>query len=192
MAETYDRMPTAEGSHTLEVDLTWADLRRFMSYHTLHEPLSRTVMIVGYVGWIAYWTYSTCTLDMSQRGDGSLAKTLPAVYTLLTAIVAAVAGILWYHLFLWGMTSRIFRQSVGGVGAGTVTISPAGVTRSWPTGETRVDWSAVRQILDTRKDVYFFLSRIHAFAIPRRCFPSAAAADAFVQAAREWRARSRL
>lgn len=173
---------------TIQFDLTWGDLRRFLSYHTWHEPTTRVILVIVYVGWIACVTHLVYTLDIGLPAGDPRVPTMLAAMAAFAALLAALAGIVWYYLFPSIMTFRVFRESVGGVGASRVTICPDGLLRSWPSGATRLDWSAIRGIVDTPRDIWFFLGRMHAIAIPRRSFTSAAAADAFVRAAREWQA----
>ena len=67
----------APDPQTVEFTITKSDLRRFMSYHTLHHPPTRNLMLVVYAGLIIYFAHLAYTMDFGRPAVDPRSWTIP-------------------------------------------------------------------------------------------------------------------
>ena len=105
-------------------------------------------------------------------------------------IVLAIIFLALYILLLRGF-SRFYQQGRFAPDGNylqptTFSMSPTGLSTASPYLRSEVEWRGVLKLRDHPTFLFFYIDRMHAFIIPKRCFASPEAATAFYQQAQTY------
>ena len=159
-----------------EFAVTEEDVYRLFVYGTLHD-LSTMIRVSVYFLLLFGLTTHLIVTDFPGTQYG-----LAAAWGLL----AGVAFLLIARWLLRLKARRSGQDMMGSIGERAVEISPEGFLSSSPKGEAKLNWSAFSRFVGTSDYLYFYMGKRAATVVPRRAFPSWAASQAFLEAAREW------
>jgi hypothetical protein len=168
---------SVEARLRVEYTVTREDVYRFLLYNLLHNRL-----LVGLLAAEFLFLFGITMNRVSYHFSG-VPTSLSAVCGLL--VVAAV--LLLYRQRLW-QASKGSGVTVGTLGEHTIEISPDGLVATSPRGEAKLKWTSFARIVGAPDYVYLYLGKRLATIIPRRAFPSLAASEQFLRAAKEWHA----
>jgi hypothetical protein len=168
-------MEIARPTPTVVTQVTAEDLFQFSSYHLWHEPNQR------YRVWASY-------LVAVAGVPWILANQVPFSLALLAGAAVAVAAPFLYRWYLRCEANRAVRAAPENYGIGTVQLLPEGIHEQSELGLVTIAWSVVTRIVVAPEAVYFYRGSHNAWIVPRRCFASAVAAEAFVADAQQFHA----
>lgn len=156
--------------HRLAVtyDLTSADRAAFVRYHTRHDPHMRRVLLLGYLAALILTPLGLWVAAL-RMGTENAWVVIPAGFF---AVLVA------FPLML--LSGRMFPTPRGEALRLEMEINPEGLVIRSHEGDSRMPWSSIRKVVGTPEHLFFFFTGMHGFAIPRRAFASALAADAFL------------
>jgi hypothetical protein len=166
---------TASLAPSVVTEVTAEDVFRFSWYHIFHEPNQRCRV------WISY-------LVVVTGGVWNLAYQLPA--SLVVLIGAAIAGAAPF-LYRWQLRSeahRAVRIAPENYGTGTMQLLPEGVRDHSDQAVVTFAWTVFKRIVATPEAIYFYRGQATALIVPRRCFASSQAAEAFITVAQQYHA----
>ncbi len=107
------------------------------------------------------------------------------VYGLIVLILAG----LWNAYLLWVRRRAVIALAdarPGAIGLHTLALAPDGIREQTSVIEAFVRWSKVTEIAENKELVVLFFSPRFGFLIPKRAFPTAEGAQAFLETARAY------
>jgi hypothetical protein len=158
--------------------ITKSDYGAMARHYSLDNPRWRIFAIslvlglsLGCIGWLASAT------------PGSLAAPLSLIGAFLLAVIAWACCV---YLFLVCKISAGYRRLPSYRKTICLKLTGGGMDFEHEIGSSHVNWSSIVEIEENEKLLYLFVNRKLAFLVPKRAFPSADEAAAFVNQAREY------
>ncbi len=158
--------------------LTPEDLWQYNLYYRRHKAAIRLPLLLSLVGLLSL----VC-----------LASIVLFIYSWLYAhdpfwtIVPIIAAMIYLLPRLFPTKKRLVQQSsktLGTLGDHLAVISPDWFFEKTSVSETKRAWAAFDSIEEDASYEYLFISKTHAYVIPKRAFTSLAEAQAFLDRAR--------
>ena len=168
-------METVSPAPSVVTEVTAEDYFRFAWSHNFHESSLRRRVWGSYVVAVAGMTWN-------------LSYQIPASLAALAGVAMACAAPFLYRWHLRYEASRTVRAAPENYGMGSMQLLPEGIHERSDLGVVTLAWTAVKRIVVTPEVIYFYRGQHTALIVPRRCFASPEAADAFVATARQYHA----
>ncbi len=182
MVENEPRGMSSETISDITVQTTESELNRatgFLSKPARGRALLSVIVaaVIAAIATPAIMNIITSAVDLSVLPGGDF-------------IVLAIIFLALYILLLRGF-SRFYQQgrfSPDGnyLQPTTFSLSPLGLSTASRHLRSQVDWRGVLQIHDHTTFLFFYIDRMHAFVIPKRCFATPEAAAAFYKQAQSY------
>ena len=158
--------------------LTPEDLWQYNLYYRRHKAAIKLPLLLSLVGLLSLVCFASIVLF---------------IYSWLYAhdpfwtIVPIIAAMIYLLPRLFPTKKRLVQQSsktLGTLGEHLAMISPDWFFEKTSVSETKRAWVAFDSIEEDANYEYFFISKTHAYVIPKRAFTSLAEAQAFLDRAR--------
>jgi hypothetical protein len=120
-------------------------------------------------------------------------KEISAWSAVLLALLILLCGLFllfWKRLRVWSLQWQLRRRREA-FDPHSLSICEEGVSTTVPSGTFLFRWHVVRSIVEHRDHVFFYVSKVEAYVLPKSAFVDAQEARRFVQTARRYHEEAR-
>jgi len=105
------------------------------------------------------------------------------------ALIVLVQAVIWNAFLFWARRRAVIAQTAarpGAIGLHTLALILDGVREQTSVIEALVRWTKVTEIAESAQLIVLFFSPRYGFIVPKRAFPTAEGAQAFLETARAY------
>jgi hypothetical protein len=158
----------------INYEITGDDLWSFNKYVMFNIPKFRRSFIVNLI-----------SIPFILFGVGIFLR-----FSLINLIFSVVIATAVYYFFAMALMKRkiikLNRKKEGVLGNQSMEVSYTGVKVTTKESSSEISWKKIRNIVDAKQHIYFFLTDQFAYIIPKRVFTTGSDLDQFLNNAKSF------
>lgn len=164
----------------LEFERTPQDVIDFNLYHLEHSAVSRRERLTQRL--LAALLTAAFVLMLSLWPSGQLNALIWGAAGFTASVIFLIYPMLLRQVTL-GRLKQLIREGNNDTlfGPQTLSISADGILARNRSSESKIQWAAVQQVAESKRQLFLFTSAIGALVIPKNCFKTEADKQSFLQ-----------